>query len=528
MISRSLGPLNVFMSPLIVAATLLVTFAATSTAGSQPKSGTRNEGANSGNDETASVSSSEQRAAGPTLAFAWPARISAGERRFLDQKGNVYLLKTMSSWAMAQNCTNAEITKALEGLKALGFNALTVSPFGVHMNDSFGDRYKNKAGQRFFTGAPYASSFGPAWSSMDWIMSEATRLELTVVFSLFMSWGNTGTALDLAKTRTTDAYEFGKTVATRYAGYPNIVWHVMGDFRWSFNQGPGRGLDAIFHGIKDTEGSAHRLIIAEPANGSTSFDQFISEEGARGYRWFTQSADTVYDYGSNSVEQFDKVFNRAGAATYPVVDIEPPYVNAPHYKDQQNQELRERNYTTFIRGGAGINFGHEKWWPFGVTGLFGNGGPNWLNISTEPPQQCARYAWTFLDTYVQERSWKRDNGTFLKIGKGRGDDKAASGYSSSTGVIYFPTRREFTVDTKVVTGGQNVNCAGMIRRPAPIRSSRIPSQRTVAARFPTLLPTATALTIGFSWSKVCSESAVQSIRIAQSACRFFRRPDRRH
>ncbi len=50
--------------------------------------------------------------------------------------------------------------------------------------------------------------------------------------------------------------------------------------------------------------------------------------------------NTVYDYGSNSVEQFDKVYERAGATTYPVVDIEPPYVYAPHYKDQQNQELR--------------------------------------------------------------------------------------------------------------------------------------------------------------------------------------------
>ena len=40
----------------------------------------------------------------------------------------------MSSWAMA-NCTNAEITKALEGLKATRFAiAVTVSPFGVHMN----------------------------------------------------------------------------------------------------------------------------------------------------------------------------------------------------------------------------------------------------------------------------------------------------------------------------------------------------------------------------------------------------------
>ena len=70
--------------------------------------------------------------------------VSVNNRRFLDQKGKVYLLKTMSSWAMAQNCTNAEVTTALEGLKSLGFNALTVSPFGVRMNDSFGDRYENK------------------------------------------------------------------------------------------------------------------------------------------------------------------------------------------------------------------------------------------------------------------------------------------------------------------------------------------------------------------------------------------------
>jgi hypothetical protein len=137
----------------------------------------------------------------------------------------------------------------------------------------------------------------------------------------------------------------------------------MGDFWWSYNQGPGLALDARFHGIKDAEGTTHRLIIAETANGSTSFDQFISEEGAKGYQWFKQSANTVYDYGSNSVEQFDRVYNQTGATRYPVVDIEPPYVNAPHYKDQQNQKLRERNYSTFIRGGAGINFGHEKWWP---------------------------------------------------------------------------------------------------------------------------------------------------------------------
>ena len=317
MTARSLGPLYVFGSRLIVSAILLLTFAATPTPGSQPKNGTRAGGETPVKDGAVSGRSSVQPDAGTTPTFPWPASVSADNRRFLDQKGNVYLLKTMSSWAMAQNCTDAEISRTLEGLKALGFNAVTVSPFGVHMNDSFGDRYKNRAGQRFFADAPYASPFGPAWSSMDWIVSEATRLELTVVLSLFMSWGDTGTAPDLAKAGTANAYNFGKALATRYVGSPNIVWHVMGDFRWSYDQGPARGLDAVFHGIRDAEGTGHRLIIAEPANGSTSFEQFISEEGAKGYRWFKQSADTVYDYGSSSVEQFDRVYNRAGARDLP-------------------------------------------------------------------------------------------------------------------------------------------------------------------------------------------------------------------
>ena len=115
---------------------------------------------------------------------------------------------------------------------------------------------------------------------------------MTVVFSFFMSWGDTGTAPDLANAGTTNAYNFGKAVAIRYANYPNIVWHVMGDFGWSCNQGPGLALDALFHGIKDTEGTTHRLIIAEPANGSTSLDQFISEEVRAKNQWFKHRAPT--------------------------------------------------------------------------------------------------------------------------------------------------------------------------------------------------------------------------------------------
>jgi len=389
-------------------------------------------------------------------AVSFPYPVAASNRRFVDQNGSVYLLKMMASWAMAQRCPKAAITSALEELKSLGFNAVTVAPFGVYLNGSFGDRYRNESGQRFFTGAPYASAFGPAWSSMDWIVEETTRLQMTVVLSLFLSWGDTGTTPALISAGSTNSYNYGKTLAERYAQYPNIVWHVMGDFPWSSSDPAGQQVDAVFHGIRDGEGSSHRLIIAEQHNGLTGYRQFISAEGKQGgYLWFKQSANTLYNYGGNAVELFDSVYGELGANNYGVVDIEPPYVNSTHYQGNKNQQYRERNYSVFLRGGTGINFGHEKWWPFGAAGIF-DGGAGWLEILQEPPQLHAKYAWSLIDRYVADASWSRDDGKFVKVGIGDGDTKAASGYSRVAAVAYFPTSRPVMVDTTVIAGPRNV------------------------------------------------------------------------
>jgi hypothetical protein len=362
----------------------------------------------------------------------------------------------MSSWAMSQRCSDAAITSALEGLKAIGFNAVNVSPFGVHLNESFGDRYINETGERFFTGEPFASPFGVAWSSMDWIVQEATRLHMTVVLSQFLSWGNTGTTPDLISAGKMNNYAYGKALAERYARYPNIIWHVMGDFMWSPTDPIGQQIDAVFHGIRDGEGSRHRLIIAEPLNGQTGYDQFIRfEDGPDGYQWFKQSANTLYGYGGNSVELFDAVYGEPEADGYGVIDIEPPYVNSPHYGGNKDQQYRERNYSVFLRGGMGINYGHEKWWPFGAVGIF-DGGAGWLESLGDAPQMHARYAWDLIDRYVADATWRRDDGRFVTAGTGAGETKAASGYSKSAAVAYFPTSRPVSVDTTALAGPTRV------------------------------------------------------------------------
>jgi hypothetical protein len=90
-----------------------------------------------------------------------------------------------------------------------------------------------------------------------------------------------------------------------------------------------------------------------------------------------------------------------------------------------------------------------------VTGLF-DGGPGWLNILSEAPQLHAKYAWIILDDYVSDPTWTPDAGTFLKSGLGKGDDEAASGYSSRAALVYFPASRPIIIDTTKIVKGSNV------------------------------------------------------------------------
>jgi chitodextrinase len=390
-----------------------------------------------------------------TLSFAYPT--STSNRKFKDQNGQVINLKTFSSWAIAQNATNTEITSALEGVQGLGFNAVTVNPNGSNYGADW-DRYHNISGNPFFTGTPFASSLGSGWSSMDWVMSEATRLHMTVVFSIYTGSGSQGMSQDLINAGTTNAYNYGHNLATRYADYPNIVWHIGADSGWNYGENPSSMVEAVMHGISDVEGSTHRLQIAEPLNGSTSYTQFISQEGTggSGYQYLKLNANSVYSYGGSAADQFDSVYTQTGATTYPVWDAEPPYVLAPHYSGNKDQQTRERDYSTYIRGGVGINFGDEKWWPFGKSGIYA-GGSGWLNELTTAPEVQAGYTNTLVDTYIKDNSWVPDNNsTFLKTGLGSGDTRAASGYSNTAGVVYFPSNRTVAVSTSGLPGTGNV------------------------------------------------------------------------
>src|SRR5262245_11654866 len=166
----------------------------------------------------------DARAASPTAAALdppWPS--SVVNRKVVDQNGDPYPLKIMSSWGMAMRLTDAEITEALEGLHAQGFNAVNIACCGGVKVQADWDRvqYENAAGDDFWTGAPFASSLGPAWSSTDRVVSEAERLGMTVVMSFFVSYGTSGIGPDIEASSNAQMRTAGQNVAKRYLDAPN-------------------------------------------------------------------------------------------------------------------------------------------------------------------------------------------------------------------------------------------------------------------------------------------------------------------
>ena len=396
-----------------------------------------------------------------TPIFA-PYPVSVSSRKWLDQFGNVFLLKTMSSWGMAQELSDANITIALEDAAARGFNGVTVALFGNNYGAGW-DRYTNQAAEAAFTGSPYASSLGAAWGTVDHIVEECTRLGMCPVLSLYTGFGTVGCEADIISAGTTNMRNFGIDVATRYAAYPNIVWHLGADDNWTYGNGPYAEVEAYFDGIKDTEGSTNgtRLVIAEANNGSSTYSQWPSAHtGTGGFSRFRLDANAIYDYTADSVVNVDAIYTESGATTYAVWDSEPPYKGADHYSGTESIEMqnqRERNYSVFLRGGIGINFGHEDWWTFGATGLYTDG-IAWTAVMDSLVVVEASYAWTLLDLYVADTTWAPSaDGGFLNTGVGSGDTKAAVGLSDTAALVYFPnTRASIEVDTTLLSGTNNV------------------------------------------------------------------------
>ncbi len=381
-----------------------------------------------------------------TSGPSWPSSIV--NRKIHDQHGDVYLMRTFSSWSLT-DVPDADITTTLQGLAGRGFNAVTVwAGGGYRVNGTWDSKYDRKAnGDKWWSGIAWQSNLGPAWDAMDHVVVEARRLGMTVNFSLCGGFGDTGAGPDWEAASDPQMRAVGIEIAKRYpvAEYPNIVWHVMLDDSQTVDSTRGQRINALFDGINDTEGpSARPVRWMEPANGSSIAGQGWLRTGN-----FNATMNGWYSYEDNSAEIVEASYDED--LTVPTGDTEPPYDGSSHYTGNLGQQLRERSWATFIEGGAYINYGHEDLWPFGKDGLYTEN-VTWRDVPTHSHTVQQSYIWPVVDEYVADHTWEPDHGTFLKTGTGSGDTKAAAGRSDTAAIAYLPSSREVVVDTTVIAG----------------------------------------------------------------------------
>jgi Putative collagen-binding domain of a collagenase/Fibronectin type III domain/Protein of unknown function (DUF4038) len=377
----------------------------------------------------------------------WPSSIVG--RKVLDQFGDVYLMRTFSSWSIT-DLSDAEITTALEGVAGRGFNAVTVwAGGGYSIHSTWDPRYERKAnGDDWWSGTPWASDLGAAWSALDHVVEESRRLGLTVNVSFCGGYEFHCAGPDWEGVTDADMRQVGVDVANRYpvASHPNVVWHLMLDSAHGPGSTRGRRVKALFDGINDTEGAATRPVRwMEPGPGGfTAHRQgWLADPDGR------FSINTWYSYIMDSTELVENTW--AEVTTVPVGDSEPPYDGASgNFAGDMGQQLRERSYATFLEGGCLINYGHEDWWPFGKNGLFSEG-LDWDQVPAHRHTVEQQHVWNLIDQYVADPTWTPD-GSFLTSGTGSGDTKAAAGRSATAAVAYFPTSRSVAVDTTVLAG----------------------------------------------------------------------------
>ena len=300
----------------------------------------------------------------------------------------------MSSWGMAKNLSDADITTALEGLAARGFNAVTVGLPGQAYGGDW--RAVEKRRPVISTSLRSPAATPPARLGRR-TLAQPGRHSIT-------SWPKPPGSTCPSSSRSTPAPGFSGRrgrchlrrgdgdarlrccPATRYANYPNIVWHIGADAYWTYNNGPGSVVDSFYGGIHETEGSTHRLWLAEPGFRSTSYKQWPSAfTGTGGFRNLRLNASSAPRVRRRQRRPVRCCLSRVGRNDVPGVGRILPMLGSPHYGGAERQELRERNYATLIRGGIGINYGHEDWWSFDYSDIYdAPGTSSWTEVPTEP------------------------------------------------------------------------------------------------------------------------------------------------
>ena len=280
--------------------------------------------------------------------------VSPDGRYLVDQRGEPFLVRGDSPWSLLTDLTPDEQRHYLQTRAGQGFNAVLTALLGAVANGAPSDDGATVDGLHPFVDGDVTRLDDAYWDRVVATAETARRLGLTLFLYPVDGW-SVGKAFSPGGPD--DCRAYGRAVAERFAGLPNVVWVMGGDY-FPQTDDPAAGsdvdrcMDAALGGIRDAGDR-------RPFSVQLGYDVSRSTDNP----FWAPRVDWVFAY--SYYPTYRAVLDaRATAPARPVVFGEGNYEgenNQAETAPTTPETLRRQVLWAMTSGAAGDFFGTDDW-----------------------------------------------------------------------------------------------------------------------------------------------------------------------
>ncbi len=309
--------------------------------------------------DTAGNASPYSSVASATTGYLLPLKASSDNRYLVDQNGTPFLIMGDAPQSLVGNLSPTDMATYMANREGLGFNSIWVNLLCTTYTAC------NANGTSYNGIAPFTSGSSPSnydlstpndayFSLVDSMVNLAATYNLVVFLDPIETGGWLGT---LENNGSTNAYNYGVYIGTRYQNFANIVWLQGNDFQtWSSSSTDNNLVMQVMAGIASVDSNHLQTIelnyLSSYSNQDSALGSLLTLDSA--YTYFETYDIVLQSYNSSPtiptylVEANYEYENDTGGLLSPA----GPYV------------LREQAYWTILSGGAGQLYGNHYTWTF--------------------------------------------------------------------------------------------------------------------------------------------------------------------
>ena len=334
-------------------------------------------------------------------------KVSDNRRFLVHEDGTPFFWLGNTAWLISERLNRDEVEFFLTREHEAGYN---VEQIQVLCATPTFNIYGQQANDASFNFSRYSvpGVYG-YWEHLDYIVDMAEQMGIYIAMDCI--WGSQIDKMDAEK-----ATAYGKFLAARYKGRPNIIWMIGGDIKGDKGT---EAWDALARAIK--KGDPGHLMTFHPRGRTTSAWWFNDREWLdfnmfqSGHRRYGQrNGDGDYTIKDNTEEDNWRYVDLTweGNEVKPVIDGEPSYedipqglhdFSAPRWMDY---DVRRYAYWAVFAGCFGHTYGHNSIMQFMKPGLLGSFGAEkpWWDAMKDPGFGQMKYLkWLILAFPFEER-----------------------------------------------------------------------------------------------------------------------------